>query len=80
MNTVPDRMSQVLEAATVIWRYLQFVHEPEHADFSLCLGSNDPGVARHAASLWHRGWASRFVMSGGIAHQNDFSRTPWKPE
>jgi hypothetical protein len=55
MNTLRDRKAGVLEAAAVIWRYLQLVHEPEYADFILCLGGNDPGVARHAASLWHHG-------------------------
>ncbi len=77
MNTFPERTAEVFEAAGVIWRYLQLVHEPEPADLILCLGSNDPSVARHAASLWHQGWAARIVMSGGIAHQNDLARTGW---
>ncbi len=81
MDTFPDCTAEVLDAAGVIWRYLRLIHEPEHADFILCLGCNDPGVARHAACLWHQGWASRIVMSGGLAHQNDFARTGWeRPE
>ena len=29
MNTFPERTAEVFEAAGVIWRYLQLVHEPE---------------------------------------------------
>lgn len=66
---------------SVVWDYMRLVHPPAPADAILVLGSFDPNAAVHAAHLWKAGWASRVVMSGGIAHRGGMLDTGWdRPE
>lgn len=45
------------------------------------LGTNDKRVAEYAATLYHSGFASTVVVTGGLAHQDDLLATGWnRPE
>lgn len=59
--------ADVEAAARLIWAYHSMGHTPAtRADLILCLCSNDPRVARHAAQLWLRGVAPLLMFSGGV--------------
>jgi uncharacterized SAM-binding protein YcdF (DUF218 family) len=53
------------EAIEILWAYHQLGHTLEAADLIIVLGSNDPRVALRAAELFHAGFASRIVFTGG---------------
>jgi uncharacterized SAM-binding protein YcdF (DUF218 family) len=72
---------ETLRLARIIWDYHQVKHTPLPADLILALGTNDLRVAHFAADLYHRGFGSTLVLTGGIAHDGDLLATPWeKPE
>jgi uncharacterized SAM-binding protein YcdF (DUF218 family) len=68
---------ETLRLARIIWDYHQLGHEPVPADLILALGTNDLRVAHFAADLYHRGFGSTLVCTGGIAHDGDLLATPW---
>jgi uncharacterized SAM-binding protein YcdF (DUF218 family) len=67
----------VLRLARVIWDFHQLHQEPMPADVIIALGTNDLRVAEFAADLYHRGYGSTLVCTGGVAHQGDLLATPW---
>ena len=71
-------MENELALARIVWDFMKLTHEPKVSDAILCLGGNDSNVARVAAGLWHSGWSTKIIMSGGIAHENDLAATGWK--
>jgi uncharacterized SAM-binding protein YcdF (DUF218 family) len=68
---------EALRAARIIWEYHQLRHEPIPGDVIVALGTNDLRVAEFAAGLYHRGYGSTLVCSGGVAHQGDLLETSW---
>jgi uncharacterized SAM-binding protein YcdF (DUF218 family) len=65
------------QALVTAWNYMRLVHPIVGADAILALGSFDPGVAVHAAALWHAKVAPIIIMSGGIAHRGSLLATGW---
>jgi len=57
---------EIQASAQLVWEYHQLGHSLEPADLIFVLGSHDLRVAEHAADLFHRGLASRVVLSGGL--------------
>ena len=53
------------EAAKIVWDYMLMNQELEKADAILVLGSSDLRKAEYAAQLYHEGWASLLIFSGG---------------
>ncbi|CAM2952503.1 hypothetical protein VINE108274_10375 [Vibrio neptunius] len=49
-----------------LWDYMQLDQPLHKADCLFVLGSNDVRVAEHAAKLYHDGWATKIVFSGGV--------------
>jgi uncharacterized SAM-binding protein YcdF (DUF218 family) len=66
-----------LQAARVVWDFLQLGHTPIPADVIVALGTNDLRVAEFAARLYHKGFGELLLCTGGIAHQGDLLETPW---
>lgn len=50
--------------AAVIWDYHRMDHELRPCAAGIALGSNDLGVATHAARLYHQGWFPVLVLTG----------------
>jgi uncharacterized SAM-binding protein YcdF (DUF218 family) len=69
---------ETLRLARIIWDYHQVNHTPVPADLILALGTNDLRVAHFAADLYHRGFGSTLVLTGGVAHYGDLLATPWE--
>ena len=69
---------ETLRLARVIWEYHQLRHHPIPADVILALGTNDLRVAEFAADLYHSGYGSTLVCTGGVAHQGDLLETRWE--
>jgi uncharacterized SAM-binding protein YcdF (DUF218 family) len=69
---------EALCRARIIWDYHQLRHEPIPADVIVALGTNDLRVADFAADLYLRGFGSKLVCSGGVAHQSDLLATRWE--
>jgi uncharacterized SAM-binding protein YcdF (DUF218 family) len=63
--------------ARIVWEYLQLKHDPIPAEVIVAFGTNDLRVARFAARLYHEGFGSTLVCTGGIAHQDDLLATNW---
>lgn len=62
------------QAIDIIWDYMHLKHQLKPADCIFILGSNDPNTARHAASLFHDGYAPVIAISGdGTKHKNSNS-------
>jgi hypothetical protein len=70
--------AEALEWARIIWNYHQLRHRTIPADVIVALGTNDLRVAEFAADLYHEGFGSMLVCTGGVAHQDDLLATPWK--
>ncbi len=63
------------QAIDIIWDYMHMNHQLKPADCIFILGSNDPNTARHAASLFHDGYAPVIAISGdGTNHANPTKR------
>ena len=69
---------ETLRLARIIWDYHQLHHEPMPADVIIALGTNDLRVAEFAADLWHAGFGSTLICTGGVAHHGDLLATPWE--
>jgi uncharacterized SAM-binding protein YcdF (DUF218 family) len=69
---------EVLRLARVVWEYHHLRHEAIPGDVIIALGTNDLRVAEFAADLYHRGYGSTLVCTGGKAHQNDLLATCWE--
>jgi len=50
--------------ARIIWNYQLMNHEPRRCSAAIALGSNDLGVAAHAARLYHEGLFPVVVFTG----------------
>ncbi|MGW3959682.1 YdcF family protein [Amycolatopsis sp. NPDC005003] len=50
-----------------LWDYHHLRHEPRRSDVGIGLGSRDPGVAAHAAELFHAGCFPLLVFTGANA-------------
>ncbi|KDN19922.1 YdcF family protein [Amycolatopsis rifamycinica] len=50
-----------------LWNYHDLRHEPRRSDAGIGLGSRDPGVAVHAAELFHAGCFPLLVFTGANA-------------
>jgi hypothetical protein len=50
-----------------LWHYHQLGHELRPVDVAIGLGSHDPGVATHAAELYHRGLFPLVIFTGANA-------------
>lgn len=50
-----------------LWDYHRLRHEPRRSDVGIGLGGHDPGVAAHAAELYHRGLVPLLVFTGANA-------------
>ncbi|WP_086838106.1 YdcF family protein [Amycolatopsis kentuckyensis] len=50
-----------------LWDYHDLRHEPRRSDAGIGLGSRDPGVAVHAAELFHAGCFPLLVFTGANA-------------
>lgn len=70
--------AEALACARIIWNYHQLRHRPIPADIIIALGTNDLRVAGFAADLYHGGFGSPLVCTGGVAHQNDLLATSWE--
>jgi hypothetical protein len=73
-----EMTDEVLRLARILWDYSQVPQEPIPAEVIVALGTNDLRVAEHAADLLLRGYGSRLVCTGGVAHQNDLLATSWE--
>lgn len=51
--------------ARIIWDYMLVHNELQPADIIICLGSHDLNVARRAAELYNRKFASKILITGG---------------
>jgi uncharacterized SAM-binding protein YcdF (DUF218 family) len=69
---------EILRLARIIWEYHQLRHHPIPADVILALGTNDLRVAEFAADLYHNGYGSTLVCTGGVAHHGDLLETRWE--
>jgi uncharacterized SAM-binding protein YcdF (DUF218 family) len=58
--------TDVLSLAKTIWDYHHVNHTLVPSDCILTLGSHDTRVAERAAALYHEGWASLLIFSGGL--------------
>jgi hypothetical protein len=56
---------EVLRLARVVWEYHHLRHEAIPGDVIIALGTNDLRVAEFAADLYHRGYGSTLVCTGG---------------
>jgi len=69
---------QTYERAETLWNYHLMKHQIARADAILVLCSHDERVAERAAQLFHEGWASLVIFSGG---QGSITRALWdEPE
>ena len=69
---------ETMRFVKVIWDYHHMHHQLKKADVILVLGGHDLRVPEYAAKLFIQGFAPLIVVSGGIAHQDDLLRTPWR--
>lgn len=68
---------EISEPARVIWDYLHMNQPLGKAEIILVLGSHDLSVPEYAATLYADGYASRIIVSGGVAHNDDVLKTGW---
>lgn len=65
---MPERVPDELRAhVETLWDYHDLRHPPRPTDVGIGLGSHDPGVAAHAAGLYHRGMFPLIVFTGANA-------------
>src|SRR5258708_4674534 len=66
---------EALSLARVIWDYHWVRQTAIPGDLIIAMGTNDLRVAEYASDLYHRGYGSTLVCSGGIAHVGDLLAT-----
>ena len=66
MNTLIT--STVLDLARTLWDFHRVLHDIEHADVIVGLGSYDLRVPAHCAALYRQGVASKIVFSGAVGN------------
>lgn len=65
-------------AVSIIWDYMHMEHELKRAHVLFVLGSNDVRVAKHAAALYHAGYAPIIAISGdGTKHETSLLNNPY---
>ena len=69
---------KVIDEVLIIWDYMQMHHKLKPADIIFVLGSRDDRVAEYAAELYHKKYAPKIIVSGGVSHKNDLLATKWK--
>jgi len=70
-----------VKAAKKLWDYHHMNHLLKKSDIMLVMCSHDTRVAEYAAELFKKGYASKILFTGGIAHEHDLLSTGWsKPE
>ena len=57
---------EVLENLQVIWDYLGLHMEPQKADWIIGFGNFNDNIARRAAELYHQGYATKVLFTGGL--------------
>jgi uncharacterized SAM-binding protein YcdF (DUF218 family) len=68
---------EALAQARVVWDYHCLEQTAVPGDIIIALGTNDLRVADFAADLYHRGFGTLLVCSGGVAHLGDLLATGW---
>ena len=69
---------KVIDEVPIIWNYMLLHHQLKHVDMIFILGSRDERIAIHAAKLYHKKYAPKIIVSGGVSHKNDLLATKWK--
>ena len=69
---------KVIDEVLIIWDYMHMHHELKPASIIFVLGSRDDRVAEYAAELYHKKYAPKIIVSGGVSHKNDLLATKWK--
>lgn len=72
-----DLDQKVIDEVLIIWDYMQMHHQLKPADIIFVLGSRDDRVAEYAAELYHKKYAPKIIVSGGVSHKNDLLATKW---
>ncbi len=62
----PQLQLSDINLVTTLWDYMHLQQVILKADIIVGLGSHDLCVARHAASLYHEGYASLVIFSGNV--------------
>lgn len=57
---------EALENLQVIWDYLGLHMEPQKADCIIGFGNFNDNIARRAAELYHQGYATKVLFTGGL--------------
>lgn len=57
---------EFLQPLQVIWDYLGMHQQPQKADCIVGFGNFNTNIARRAAELYHQGFASRILFTGGL--------------
>jgi len=60
-----------LEPLQVIWDYLGMHQKPEKADVIVGFGNFNTDIARRAAELYHQGYASKILFTGGLGRNTE---------
>lgn len=70
--------AKVRKEAEIVWDYMLLHEPPRTADMLIVLGSNDERVAIRAAELTNEYEYGLVCFTGGMAHQNDLLKAPWR--
>ena len=57
---------EFLEPLKILWDYLGMHQTPEKADCIVGFGNFNTDIARRAAELYHQGYASKILFTGGL--------------
>lgn len=64
-------MKEYLKPLQVIWDYLGMHQEPQKADCIVGFGNFNTNIARRAAELYHQGYASKVLFTGGLGRNTE---------
>ena len=62
---------EFLSPLQVIWDYLGMHQEPKQADCIVGFGNFNTNIARRAAELYHQGYASKVLFTGGLGRNTE---------
>ena len=74
---VTHNKKSISHLARILWDYHNLAQPARPADFLLILGTNDPGIAKHAALIDKRHNYPAIVVSGGVFHQTSIHGKPF---
>ena len=60
-----------LKPLQVIWDYLGMHQQPEKADVIVGFGNFNTDIARRAAELYHQGYATKILFTGGLGRNTE---------